>query len=149
MIRLEPVTPDNWREKLEVRPDQETFVAPKVAILARAWAYRDARSRAFLIYHGDTPVGVAMYHDYEDPEEGEFCYDFDQLLIDARYQGRGYGTEAVQKILALMEADGKYDEVVLCYIEGNEEARRLYEKAGFLPTGDAEEGEIIMKKRLR
>ena len=48
-----------------------------------------------------------------------------------------------------MEADGKYDEVVLCYIEGNEEARRLYEKAGFLPTGDAEEGEIIMKKRLR
>lgn len=149
MIRLEPVTPDNWRVKLEVRPEQETFVAPKVAILARAWAYREMRSQAFLIYDGDTPVGIAMYHDYEDPEEGEFFYDFDQFLIDARYQGKGYGAEAVQKILALMEADGKYDEVVLCYIEGNEAARRLYEKAGFVPTGDVEEHEVIMKKRLR
>ena len=31
MIRLEPVTPENWRTRLEVRPDQERFVAPKHA----------------------------------------------------------------------------------------------------------------------
>lgn len=148
MIHLEPVTPDNWRERLEVRPDQEKFVASKTTILARAWAYRDSRSRAFMIYHDGTPVGLAMYHDYEDPEEGEFCYDFDQLLIDARYQGMGYGTEAVQKILALMEAEGKYDKVVVCCVEGNDDARRLYEKFGFRKTLE-EDGEIIMEKTLR
>ncbi len=148
MIRLEPVTPDNWRERLEVRPDQEKFVAPKATILARAWVYRDARSRAFMIYDGETPVGLVMYRDYEDPEENEYSYDFDQLLIDARYQGRGYGTETVKQILAMMEADGKYDKVTLCYVEGNDDARRLYEKFGFVQTWD-EDGEIVMEKRIR
>lgn len=148
MIRLEPITPDNWRERLEVRPDQEKFVAPKATILARAWVYRDARSRAFMIYHDETPVGLALYHDWKDEEENEYSYDFDQLLIDARYQGRGYGTEAVKQILAMMEADGKYDKVVLCYVEGNDDARRLYEKFGFTQTWD-EDGEIVMEKRLR
>ena len=148
MIRLEPVTPENWRERLEVRPDQERFVAPKATILARAWAYRDARSRAFMIYDGETPVGLVLYHDYEDPEENEYSYDFDQLLIDARWQGRGYGTETVKQILAMMEADGKYDKVVLCYVEGNDDARRLYEKFGFVQTWD-EDGEIVMEKRIR
>ncbi|MBR6040112.1 MAG: GNAT family N-acetyltransferase [Clostridia bacterium] len=148
MIRLEPVTPDNWRERLEVRPDQEKFVAPKATILARAWAYRDARSRAFMIYDGETPVGLVLYHDYGDPEENEYSYDFDQLLIDARYQGRGYGTETVRQILAMMEADGKYDKVTLCYVEGNDDARRLYEKFGFVQTWD-EDGEIVMEKRIR
>ena len=148
MIRLEPVTPDNWRERLEVRPDQEKFVAPKATILARAWVYRDARSRAFMIYDGETPVGLVLYHDYEDPEENEYSYAFDQLLIDARYQGRGYGTETVKQILAMMEADGKYDKVTLCYVEGNDDARRLYEKFGFVQTWD-EDGEIVMEKRIR
>ena len=148
MIRLEPVTPDNWRERLEVRPDQERFVAPKATILARAWAYRDARSRAFMIYDGETPVGLVLYRDYEDPEENEYSYDFDQLLIDARCQGRGYGTETVRQILAMMEADGKYDKVTLCYVEGNDDARRLYEKFGFRKTLE-EDGEIIMEKTLR
>ena len=75
-------------------------------------------------------------------------YDFDQLLIDARWQGRGYGTETVKQILAMMEADGKYDKVVLCYVEGNDGARRLYEKFGFVQTWD-EDGEIVMEKRIR
>ena len=148
MIRLEPVTPDNWRERLEVRPDQEKFVAPKATILARAWAYRDARSQAFMIYDGETPVGLVLYPDYEDPEENEYSYDFDQLLIDARWQGRGYGTETVKQILAMMEADGKYDKVTLCYVEGNDGARRLYEKFGFVQMWD-EDGEIVMEKRIR
>ena len=148
MIHLEPVTPDNWRERLEVRPDQEKFVASKTTILSRAWAYRDAGSRAFMIYDDETPVGLALYHDWEDEEENEYSYDFDQLLIDARYQGRGYGTEAVRQILAMMEAEGKYDTVTLCYVEGNDGARRLYEKFGFSVTFE-EDGEIVMQKKIR
>ena len=147
MIHLEPVTPDNWRERLEVRPEQEQFVAPKATILARAWVYRDARSRMFMIYADETPVGLVLYHDYEDEDTHETVYDFDQLLIDARYQGRGYGTETVRQVLARMEAEGKYDRVVVCYVEGNDDARRLYEKFGFVQTWD-EDGEIVMEKRI-
>ena len=48
-----------------------------------------------------------------------------------------------------MRLHGKYDKAVLCYIEGDEAARNLYEKLGFRHTGEAYEDEIIMEKCLR
>ena len=47
-------------------------------------------------------------------------------------------------VLDAMIADGKYNKVVLCYFEGNEAAKRLYEKFGFVET-DRDEDEIIME----
>ena len=145
MIHLETVTPENWRLGLRVRKDQEHFVSDSYKLLARAWAYRDSRSRAFVIYDDDVPAGMALYYDIEDLD----AYDLSQLFIDERYQGRGYGTKASEMILSLMEEDGRFDKVILCYIEGNEAARHLYEKLGFRLTGETDGDEIIMEKRLR
>ena len=58
MIRLETVTPENWRSGLQVREDQRHFVADSAGILARAYAYRESRSRAFVIYNDEVPVGM-------------------------------------------------------------------------------------------
>lgn len=77
------------------------------------------------------------------------AFDFSQLFIDERYQGRGFGTEAAQQILKIMETDGKYDKVILCYIDGNETAKNMYEKLGFYLTGDCDGNEIVMEKVLR
>lgn len=52
-------------------------------------------------------------------------------------------------ILQEMEKDGVYDRVVLCYVEGDEAAKRLYLKLGFTHTGEEEEGEVVMERRLR
>ena len=145
MIRLVSVDPDNWRPGLKVRKDQEDFVADSAGILARAYAYRDFRSQAFIIYSDETPVGMAMYHDWE---EGD-AYAFSQLFIDERYQGRGYGYEASSMIVDMLKRDGKYDRIALCYIEGDEPARRLYEKLGFTHTGEQDDDEIIMEMILR
>lgn len=46
-----------------------------------------------------------------------------------------------------MRQDGKYPKVILCYIEGNEAARRLYEGLGFRET-DRDEDELIMERDL-
>ncbi|MBR6791260.1 MAG: GNAT family N-acetyltransferase [Oscillospiraceae bacterium] len=140
MIRLDEINEDNWRLPLEVAENQKTFVAPPASILARAYAYRHSRSMAYVIYADDTPVGMAMYHDC-DPLD---AFDFSQFFIDARYQRKGYGRTAVRAILELMKADGKYQKVVLCYIEGNDAARRLYESFGFRET-DRDGNEIIME----
>ena len=48
-----------------------------------------------------------------------------------------------------MKSDSKYDKVMLCYIDGNEVAKNMYEKLGFKLTGDRDEDEIIMEKALR
>jgi diamine N-acetyltransferase len=142
MIHLKEVTPDNWRLGLSVSEEQKNFVSDSNRLLARAWAYKNHRSNAFVIYDDDTPVGMALYYDYD---EGK-AYDFCQLFIDHRYQGKGFGLEAARQILELMKSDGKYDRVILCYIDGNEAAKRMYEKLGFTLTGDADGDEIIMEQ---
>lgn len=140
MIYLADVDPGNWRLGLKVAEDQKKYVSDSYAMLARAFAYRESRSRAFVIYDDETPVGMAMFHDC-DPLE---AYDLSQLFIDQRYQGQGYGKEATRIILEMMRQDGKYHKVVLCYMEGNDTARKLYEKFGFQVT-DRDDDEIIME----
>lgn len=145
MIHFEEITPNNWRENLRVAEAQKHYVASPTVLLARAYAFRNERSYACMIYDDDTPVGMALYYDCDEMN----AYDFSQLFIDERYQGRGLGKQAASMILDRMMQDGKYDEVVLCYIEGNDVARDMYEKLGFFDTGEADEDEIIMKKKLR
>ena len=94
-------------------------------------------------YDGETAVGMGMYLD--DPEKN--AYDFCQLFIDRRWQGRGFGRRAVELALDEMRAAGRYSRVVLCYVEGDEPAMRLYQSLGFVHTGEADEGEIEMLLR--
>ena len=111
MIRLVDVDPDNWRLGLKVAPSQKAHVADSATLLARAYAYRDYRSRAFVIYDDETPVGMGLYYGLPDME----CYDLSQLFIDERYQGRGYGKAATQLVLDAMKQVGRFGKVALCY----------------------------------
>ena len=143
MIRLVDIAPDNWRLGLKVSQSQKTHVADSATLLARAYAYRDYRSRAFVIYDDETPVGMGLYYDLPEME----CYDLSQLFIDERYQGRGYGKAATQLVLDAMKQDGKYGRVALCYVEGNDVAKHMYEKFGFVET-ERDGDEIVMERTL-
>lgn len=142
-MHLTDIGPDNWRLELAVSEKQRTFVSDRTRLLARAYAYRAQRSRAFLLCEDGLPVGMGLYYDLPEQQ----CYDLSQMFIDERYQGKGYGKAAVRTILEALKADGRYDKVVLCYIEGNEAAKRLYGQFGFEETG-RDEDEIIMELRL-
>lgn len=143
MIQLMDITPENWRVRLEVAKEQKTFVANSAVLLARAYAYRGQRSRAFLICKDNTPVGMGLYHDCPELDS----YDLSQVFIDERYQRCGYGKAATRLILDTLKQDGKYSKVILCYIEGNDAAKRLYEQFGFMEI-DRDEDEIIMERTL-
>ena len=143
MVHLVDITPDNWRLKLQVSEAQKTYVAGSAVLLARANAYREWRSRAFVVCDDETPVGMGLY--YDCPERN--AYDFSQFFIDERYQGKGYGKAAAKTVLEEMKQDGKYDKTVLCYIEGNEAAGKLYESIGFVEIV-RDEDEIIMELEL-
>ena len=143
MIRLEDIDVGNWRIPLSVSKEQERYVANTTTILARAYAYRSERSQALIIYEDDTPVGMVLYHD----EDSLDAYIFSEILIDERFQGKGYGTTATKLVLDRMKEDGRYHKVVLCYIEGNDAAKKLYEQFGFVET-DRDEDEIIMELDL-
>ncbi len=145
MVYLTDIHPENWRLGLKVKQEQVHFVSDEMRLLARAYAFRDYRSRAVIIESDGVPVGMALYYDCDALS----AYDFSQLFIDARYQGKGYGTAAVQAIIAAMRADGKYDRCVLCFIDGNTAACALYQKCGFHLTGETDGDEIIMELCLR
>ena len=145
MIRLVAVNPDNWRLGLKVSEEQKNLVSNDMKLLARAYAYRDSRSKAYVIYSDDIPVGMALYYDCEEVN----AFDLSQLFIDERYQGKGFGIEAAREIIDMMKSDGKYDKVVLCYIDGNEAAKNMYEKLGFYLTGERDGDEIVMEKKIR
>lgn len=139
-IHLEEVDPGNWRVDIGVSEAQQHFVSNLSRTLARAYAYRNSRSRAYIVYAEETPVGVAMYYDIEEMQ----AYDFSQFFIDARYQGRGYGRAACKLVLDEMKQDGRFRKIVLCYIEGNDAAEKMYRSFGFQPTGEVDEDEICM-----
>ena len=80
MVHLQPVTPENWRCGLRVREDQCEYVAGSDAILARAYAYRNSRSEALLIYNDETPVGMALYYDLEELQ----AYTFHRQPLPAK-----------------------------------------------------------------
>lgn len=140
MIHFVDIDPSNWRLDLKVAESQKTYVANAAVMLARAYAYRNQRSRAFVIYDDETPVGMGLYYDCPELD----AYDFSQLFIDHRCQGRGYGKAAARLVLDAMKRDGRYNKVILCYIEGNDAARKLYEQFGFVET-DRDEDEIVME----
>lgn len=145
MIRLETIDPGNWRLGLKVSDAQKDFVSDSARLLARAYAYRESRSNAYVIYNDALPVGMALYYDCDELN----AYNFSQLFIDERYQGNGFGIEAARQLLEMMKSDGRYDKVTLCYIDGNEAAKNMYEKLGFHLTGECDEDEIVMEKVLR
>ena len=86
---------------------------------------------------------MGMYHDCPDLD----AFDLSQIFIDERYQGKGYGKAATKLVLDAMKQDGKYSKAILCYIEGNNAAKDLYESFGFVEI-DRDEDEIIMELTL-
>ena len=143
-LSLTPIDGGNWRVRLSVREDQRLYVSDTANILARAYALREQRSVAMHITLDNTPIGMLMYHDWE---EGE-CYVLSQFFIDQRWQGKGYGYAAMQLLLDEFRRDGRWNKVDLCYCEGDEPAMKLYEKCGFIHTGEVDEGEDIMRLKL-
>lgn len=60
-------------------------------------------------------------------------------IAAARYQGRGYGTQALRLILAELAAERRYDCAEVCVKKEDTAALRVYEKVGFVDTGYIDE----------
>ena len=138
MIRLTEVTEENWLDvvALSVAEEQKRFVAPAAGILARGYVYRDCNAQVFVIENDCVIVGAALVREFTDEPLG---YDLQQFMIDARFQHRGYGSEALRLILDELRKEGHYDHVELCVKKDDEAAIRLYEKFGFKDSGYVDE----------
>ena len=126
MMHLVDIDEEAGRTDLEVAPEQRDYVCTALVMLARAWLHRRLHPRVFNLYDGETAVGMGMYLDAPEKNAYEFC----QLFIDRRYQGKGYGKAAVALVFDSMREEGKYPKVFMCYVEGNGASRKLFEQSG-------------------
>jgi len=145
MIRLVEINEDNFRAVIDMRlPPEPKFVAPNVVSLAQAWLYHD-HARPFAICNDDMLVGFLMlYWNEEERQVGLW-----RLMIATEHQGKGYGTQAVQRAVEMARNSRLFDSIHLDYAPGNDIARHVYSKLGFAETGGMDEGEIEMKLNLK
>jgi diamine N-acetyltransferase len=140
-ITLRPITRDNLRAvvRLNVSPEQEDFVAPNAFSIAQV--YVEPTWEPLAIYADETPVGFTLLG--RDEESGvDWIIRF---MIAAEQQGKGYGRAALQAIIAHLRAKPTCTDIGLSYVPGNSLAESLYQKVGFVATGEVEDDEIIMR----
>ena len=137
-MRLISVTEDNWMDvaSLSVKEEQKGYVAPAIGILARGYVYRYCNVKIYAFENDGMIVGTALVREFTDEPLG---YDLQQFMVDKRYQGKGYGSQALQMILDELRKEGHYDHVELCVKKADTEAIRLYEKHGFVDSGYVDE----------
>jgi diamine N-acetyltransferase len=152
-ITLQPVTADNWKAlvKLKVREDQNHFVASNVYSIAEARFGEEFEGHwdlyPFGIYDEEMPVGFLMYGcNFLHPTQQVFIY---RLMVDEKYQGKGYGRWGMEKILEVFRADNRVKAVGISYEPDNDVARKLYASLGFVETGRIlfEEVEAVLNLR--
>ena len=145
MVELRPIAEDNFMDafRLKLASGQERFVSHPIRSLAQAYVYRN-QCQPFGIYAGEKMAGYVMViYDYDIPE-----YDIWHMMIDASAQGRGYGGDALERVIDYIKTKpfGTSNRVALTCNKENAIARKLYESRGFAATGveDGDEIELVL-----
>lgn len=141
MVTLEKITEDNYRDclDLKVAENQTSFVASNILSLAKAYVFYEIVS-PLAIYNDDIMVGFMLLR-FNKEYSNYFIW---QLMIDERYQSKGYGKQAMNLAIEWMKKDNRCHEIVTTYKVGNEHAKKLYTQLGFQQMGEEEAGEIDM-----
>jgi diamine N-acetyltransferase len=147
MIILREVTKQNWIDvvRLSSAEDQQNRIFEKMIAsncLSLAQASIEDNWTVKAIYQNDTLVGFTMYGFSEEFSGYEIC----RIMIDYRFQGNGYGKQALNLVIKEMLNQFKCHEIFISFVPENEKAKQLYLSVGFKDTGrviEAGEVEII------
>ena len=147
MIGLRPVDDTN-RDllcELRLKPGQEQFVTSVAGSIAEALDEPGGKAIQWGLYDGEMPVGFVMISDEVDGDE-YFSQYLWKLLIDERYQGRGYGRAAVDCVVEYLRARTGVDRLLTSCVVGEGGPLGFYERYGFVPTGDIVfDGELLLR----
>ena len=165
MIRLEKINCINiWSVlDLKVSKAQKGFVASNDISIIQAYTSIGTGCTAFpfAILNGKKAVGfimigyneAALYDFDEDAEAPEILknnYSIWRLMIDKRYQKKGYGREAIKLALDFIRTwpCGKAEYCSLSYEPDNAVAAKLYHSLGFVENGGMDGDEIVAVLKL-
>ena len=135
-------------EQLEVSDFQKQFIASNKQSLETAGKEEYAHiARPFAIYAEGKLIGFTMFAfelTSEDPNDRYWLWRF---MIDRNAQGKGYGSAALETIIAYFKSHGA-DHILLSTKETNTSALALYHKYRFTETGEMNDEEIVLRLKL-
>lgn len=155
-VSLREVTCESVREiaLLDVSEAQVGLVAPNAFSIAQAYFHPEAWFRA--ICADDVPVGFAMLEDWSrvpgrEPAlfDGEPYVALWRFMIDQRFQGMGFGSQALKLLIEVARSRTYARLMVLSFVPEGPNAEPFYARHGFVNTGRVEQGEVVMALRLR
>ncbi|BCP56970.1 N-acetyltransferase [Streptococcus parasuis] len=160
MLKLETVNGENIWDilNLDVFEEQKEFVANNAVSLSEAYLVLKEQTEAqvfpFGIYDSNTLIGFMMIG-YGKCWQGAIDladenYNLWRLMIDKKYQQKGYGKQAVELAIQFVKrlpcGPAKY--FWLSYEPENQVAQSLYSSCGFYETGELDHDELIAKLDL-
>ena len=165
MIHLEKIDAGNVWDVVDLRVAraQKGFVASNAGSIIDAYTAIGTACTAFpfAVYSDKRPVGFLMigynewalygyYDDAKAPEVLKNNYSLWRLMIDKRYQKRGYGREAIRLALDFIRTwpCGRAEYCEVSYEPDNEVAAKLYHSFGFMENGEMDGDEIVAVLKL-
>ena len=149
-VTLREITADTVRAvtNLAVSEPQRRFVASNAVSLAQALFAAEAWYRA--IYAGEELAGFVMLHDEsmstspnDNPQIGVW-----RFMIDARFQGRGIGRDAMRQVIEHVRAKHLFRSLEVSFVPGAGCPEQFYLGLGFRHTGRVDEGEVVLEMPL-
>ena len=156
MIHLEKITWENYGTVavgLKLNEEQQKFLGNNELSLVQAYVSSvndEYPWLPFAIYWNDMVIGFAMiaYNPNADGIIKEKHYGIYRFMIAKKYQGKGYGREALNKIIEKIKTY-PYGEASAIYLSTKKEnvvAKNLFLSVGFIETGeDDEDGDALAK----
>jgi diamine N-acetyltransferase len=132
---------------LKVKPEQENLVASNAISIAQAHFNKSAWHRA--IYLDNIPIGFVLLVDsslkYKQLGRKITSLYIWRLMIDGKFQGKGYGEKSVELVIDHLKTRPNAKEVTLHHAQTEGNAGRFYDKLGFKLTGKMLEDEVERK----
>lgn len=139
MITFRDVDKDNFQAaiNLQVHDNQKCFMEDNLYSVAECAVENDFVAK--VVYDDDQPVGFMLYYFVKDNPDYVFLHRY---MIDRHYQGNGLGRAALEASMDLFKEEyPSISCVELMHYPDNKIGAAMYEKLGFVPTGELRESE--------
>jgi len=146
MIFIKDIDEDNEQlvRNIKIKPNQIGFIESVEECLEEAKLNNQWHPVA--IYNKNKLIGFAMYGSFGSNKNTWI----DRIIIDARYQGNGFGRSAMVKLIDIVSKKFEVEELYLSIVEENKVAYELYKSLGFEYINERDDqGELIFKYEIK
>ncbi len=142
--------------ELQTHQSQDHFVAPIAASLSQAAvppfeegfgdSPDDPRVKPWprVIQADGQPVGFVMMEEPTEHNPEPYLW---RLTVDRFHQGRGIGWRVLEQVAAQARAWGG-ESLLVSWVPGHGSPAGMYERFGFVPTGEVDDDEIVARLEL-